>query len=347
MICSFQGYRSLVDFFSRGTLTLRQNCFFNSPTKNYGVITVQKANAKVVNEGNFIKTRQQGLKCPFISILDLKYSILGCGTDALGKTCTANLAATKPPGGTVGGICFPGDAIVQLEDKGSVMIGDLMLGDKVLVQGGKYEPVYSFGHRAPSVSATYVRLVTSNRFLEVSMDHMVYLEDGRTLPASNVKVGDALKSATGNPEIVRSITFISKPGAYAPFTPSGSVVVNGFVVSCFVAFQNSANLKIAGLDTQVSYQWLAHSFEMPHRMWCKYLSDCRKEMYTEEGISVWVAAPLKFTEWFVSQDASKMAFIAAPLLIILGFMAHTTTFIVLFLVTVNACRASCFRSKAN
>jgi hypothetical protein len=65
---------------------------------------------------------------------------------------------------------------------------DIKLGDKILVQGGKYETVYSFGHRHESTHTKNLNIATTARTLLISKDHMFFTEGGRIVPASNVKV---------------------------------------------------------------------------------------------------------------------------------------------------------------
>ena len=179
---------------------------------------------------------------------------------------------------------------------------DLRLGDKVLTANQKFESVYSFGHHDPSARAHYVRIHTdvSEMPLEISADHMIYRVEGgrrRALPASMLRIGDIL--VTGNDEVenpkVVMVDGVVGDGAFAPFTPSGTIVVNGLVASTFVAFSEShAN------DMGVSYQWIAHTFEGPHRWYCTLL-DCSKESYhAGTGISNWVYGPWKLAHWMVS-----------------------------------------------
>ena len=54
----------------------------------------------------------------------------------------------------------------------------------------------------------------------------------------------------------------------------------------------------------VSYQWLAHSFEFPHRMACYYFGRCPGERYTREGLSEWVAVPLEVAIWIMKLEPS-------------------------------------------
>lgn len=311
------GYRSIIDFFSLGSLVMRRNCFISSPVKNYGVVTAQQG-AVITNEDNFISKAQPGLKCSFIAFLRPSYTLAGCGRAASATKCSGS---STP-------FCFPGDATCDVQGRGKVMMRDIKLGDKVLVQGGKYESVYSFGHHARNTETQYLKLVTSDRFLDISKDHLVFVEGGRSVPASSVKVGDKLLLADGGLDSVVAISVTTKQGAFGPFTASGTVVVNGVTASNFVTLQDSENVKFGSIDTGFSYHFLAHTFEMPHRMWCQYVSACREEKYTPEGISLWLAEPQMIAAWFFEQSMVTMGLIGVPLLGILICMAHPVTTLV-------------------
>ena len=69
---------------------------------------------------------------------------------------------------------------------------DLQINDEVLVsmEDEIFEPVYTFGHRSSVASAEYHQLQPSN--LELSANHMVFVEGKGAIPASMVMVGDKL-----------------------------------------------------------------------------------------------------------------------------------------------------------
>jgi hypothetical protein len=304
----------MIDFHSTGEFEMKRNCFLNSTVSNFGVVVATKG-ADITNDDNFVEIEQPELLCSFVVSLDELYENHECGLPATGTNCDSDG-------------CFPGDATCDVQGQGKVMMRNLKLGDKVLVQGGKYEPVYSFAHHAQDVTSRYHKLVTSDSFLEVSKDHLVFVEGGRSVPASSVKIGDKLQLADGNLSSVVAIVLSVKQGAYAPFTASGTVVVNGVTASSFVSLQGSENLTIGGIDTGLSYHFLSHAFEWPHRMWCQYVSACNEESYTPEGISLWAAAPHKYSRWYLEQHIVIMVLLGVPAICILLCMAHpATTFV--------------------
>mmetsp|Transcript_32279 Transcript_32279/g.53362 ORF Transcript_32279/g.53362 Transcript_32279/m.53362 type:complete len:427 (+) Transcript_32279:834-2114(+) len=312
------GYRAMVDFYSTGNILFRDNCFLGSTVSNYGVIVAQ-AGSTVESEGNFIDPVQSELLCNFAALLNTDYDMEGCESEVLASSCVAEGALPPPPVA----FCFPGDARCQVEGRGQVLMANIKLGDKILVQGGTYEPVYSFGHRDESSEVDYLTIVTSApRPLEISKDHMVFLQGGRSVPASRVIVGDQLDLANGKFTTVRSIRNTKKKGAFSPFTSSGTVVVNGVKCSNFIAFQNSETLSIAGMDTGLTFQYFAHTFEGPHRLWCSYFSECKEEIYTAEGISTWVDLPHRMAQWFVEQNTVLMVVSSVPVLIFFAMLAY-------------------------
>jgi hypothetical protein len=87
-----------------------------------------------------------------------------------------------------------------------------------------------------------------------------------------VRIGDTLQLDNGKLASVITIMTAKKTGLYAPFTPSGTLIVNGVQTSNFIAFRDDDTLEIAGFDTGLTYQFLAHMLELPQRLWCRYIS---------------------------------------------------------------------------
>lgn len=288
------------------------------------------------------------MKCPFVAYISELYRFDSCGSNAVAASCRANVATSAPSaapgqvgnsgGGFGGGFCFPSDATVQvllvLEDEHSttvttttVPMKNLKLGDKVLVGDDKYEAIYSFGHYAPDGNADYVKLTTTDgKSIELSRDHMLYVQGGHAVPASTIQIGDQVL-ALGGDTTIKTITVTTKQGAFAPFTASGAVIVNGIKASSFVAFQDSEALTIGDnlFSTGLTFQFLAHTFEGPHRMWCQYVSSCTEETYTAEGISTWVALPHKIFVWFHAQNTVVMALMMIPISILFVILANPVT----------------------
>jgi hypothetical protein len=238
-----------------------------------------------------------------------------CGA-ACGNLIDPTQAPTKAP--TPFTVCFSGDSEVEVENKGSVKMADLALGDNVRVSADKFEPVYSFGHKNADTSADFLQIITVgyNKPLEVSRDHMVVVEGGRNIPASMVKRGDKLVTADGDLVAVKNVRTVVRKGVFSPFTKSGSIIVNDVAASNYVAFQGSEYLQIAGMETPFSYQWLAHTFNSVHRLAVKM--GVTGESYTETGLSLWIDMPNKIGTWLLEQNAFVTLAILVPAIAFFG-----------------------------
>jgi hypothetical protein len=176
------------------------------------------------------------------------------------------------------------------------------IGDSVRVgSGNEFARVYSFGHYAKNVLAEYVQIRTdvSAPPLELTKDHMVFVQEGsfsKSVPASAVNVGDKLVVANGDGVTeVRKIERVTRRGAFAPFTKTGTIVVSGIVASNYISLMD---------ESPVSMQWMAHAFNAPHRMICALSFEiCENESYTN-GISDWVYDPLRLGRWLAQQNAA-------------------------------------------
>jgi hypothetical protein len=235
-----------------------------------------------------------------------------------GGRITSPPAPAPGPGGGNGGpiFCFSASSTVQT-NQGVKAMSELQVGESVLVASGKYEPVYSFAHHDSELTAEYLQLLPSK--LQLSRDHMVLVENRGFVPASLVKVGDSLVTLGNKPQVVTAITTIQDKGAYAPFTQSGTVVVNNVVASTYVSFQDSGTLLLGGFfDTGLSYQWLAHQLLLPYRV-----------LYPSCTYCLSLEKPRKVAQWFLHQHALVMGMLMVPLvsLATLFWMLETSLFV--------------------
>jgi hypothetical protein len=210
--------------------------------------------------------------------------------------------------------CFSGETTVEVKDKGTMLITDLQVGDQVLSgDGTTYETVYSFGHRHDAVEATFLQFLPSD--IEISMDHMLKI-DGRYIPASAVNVGDRLETASGDFITVNKITTVVRKGVYAPFTTSGTIIVSDIKASNYIAFQGSDRLVVGGWETCLSYQWLAHLSQGPHRIWV-HLFGVDDEAYSDTGMSSWIVAPHWLADQYLELNIVVMVLLLIPTLMFL------------------------------
>lgn len=92
-----------------------------------------------------------------------------------------------------------------------------------------------------------------------------------SIPASLVGVSDRV--AVGSSGEMHSITKVGTTiakGAYAPFTPSGRIMVNSVLASNYVSLlEDKAGVEIPFTGNyEIPMQWIAHTFKAPHRMLC-------------------------------------------------------------------------------
>lgn len=231
-------------------------------------------------------------------------------------------------------LCFSGENSVNIKTSSSPSIiskklKDVKIGDKIQTGESTYEKVYAFGHFQPTKKTPYLQLFFEGNSapLEISEQHMVFQED-RAIPASHLKIGDRLMS---DGPIIKSIKHANGIGAFAPFTHSGTVMINGVKASSYVSLQNTEYLEIAGFSTGLTHQWAAHAFELPHRIWCLLQTDgvCTNERYDSDGLSAdWVALPFHFSTWLLNQTSWLQLLLGTPLVLIfllLGCVSMLTT----------------------
>lgn len=209
--------------------------------------------------------------------------------------------------------CFSGSSTVTVKGKGTIEMRALEIGDLIHVGNGVYETVYSFGHYQVDSNKALLQVQTADYQMEISDDHMIYTQDRGPIPAGLLVVGDYVLDAQRKPVKVESISPVISQGVFAPFTASGNLVVGGILVSSFIAMDQSPTLTIGLIH--VSYQWLAHTFEFPHRIYCA-LHGCGGEAYDEHGINTWM--PLGTAWWLMTQGTLLKQLLLVALLLVLS-----------------------------
>merc|ERR1711935_477723 len=92
---------------------------------------------------------------------------------------------------------------------------------------------------------------------------------------------------------------------------------NNIVASNYIAYHGSDNLKIGIIESGVSYQWIAHSFNSIHRL--AVMMGFTSETYTEAGVSNWVNVPHMMFAWVLEQNALVRNALLLPAFLIIGF----------------------------
>lgn len=228
------------------------------------------------------------------------------------KVPTSSPSMTPPTVALPPRFCYSGATTVQVKDRGTILMADLRIGDSVLVDKNAFEEVYSFGHRHESAAGMFLHLSPSG--LELSKDHMVKI-GSRYVPAASLKVGDLLETSSGVAMAIVEISDVVREGVYAPFTFSGTIVVNDVKASSYIAFQGSANLSIGSWETPLSFQWIAHTSQLPHRLYRWLFGSSVPEQYTDDGVSTWLDLPCKLGQWILLQNPLVTVLLLAPLLL--------------------------------
>merc|ERR1712232_1353115 len=157
-----------------------------------------------------------------------------------------------------GPTCFLGDATVNVYGRGTTDIASLSVGDSVLVEsvadGLTFAPVLGFLHKVPGtigMSHESVTVVHSQGTFRASPNHLAFvLSEGGVrgdTPVSALRPGDQLlvqsASGKGMPSLILSIGIENTAaGMYAPFTSSGSLVVDGVIASNYGAPSSGVSL---------------------------------------------------------------------------------------------------------
>lgn len=139
-----------------------------------------------------------------------------------------------------GPLCFPGNAVISLDNGNNVMMKDLQIGNRVYVcnSAGNVvtDEVVDFLHKNPTEKAEFLTLILSNgKTLTASGEHLIYSGDDYKVMKDMI-VGDIVHYVeNGQLErvSVRNITTEQLRGIYAPLTKSGSIIVDNVRFSCF------------------------------------------------------------------------------------------------------------------
>ncbi|MEW5317818.1 MAG: hypothetical protein WDW38_009086 [Sanguina aurantia] len=151
----------------------------------------------------------------------------------------------------VGTSCFPAEATVEVQGKGTVSMEELNYGDKVAGVDRStgllsWNAVYLFGHRNAEVYQPYVTLTTASGKLQMSPRHFIAVcvaacagaaPAMRYRYASDLAVGDLVCStpsvnapALALTPVTRVWTEIAR-GAFNPYVRGADMIVDGVVAS--------------------------------------------------------------------------------------------------------------------
>lgn len=191
-------------------------------------ISGKNASACLFNFSSCIITRRYALKCSSIAL------------PALATFLAFSEAKHEREGGHTGGMtkraCISGSDLV-LTPSGQKRIEQLNLGDYVAVANGIFEPIITFLHRS-SMNATGFLITTSEGpTVTLSGDHLIFIgPNQKAVLAKNIRIGDTLYFTDGDGYLETPVVKVERHplmGRYSPLTPSGVLLVNDILVSCY------------------------------------------------------------------------------------------------------------------
>ena len=165
------------------------------------------------------------------------------GAHIIAQSCEVNPRTRKCKTG--GGGCFPGSAHVQLPSGDRKQMQDLRVGELVLTGSGHFLPILGWLDYNPRITTNFTRIHTNqSSSLSLTGSHVIFTDPGKeesyeTKFTRDLEVGDILvHEASGNKAEIIKIQNELITGFYAPLTASGTLVVNGFLVSCYASYSH-------------------------------------------------------------------------------------------------------------
>merc|ERR1712106_473897 len=184
-----------------------------------------------------------------------------CMVNGLGCSC-ANPDCTEfvymKPGDWKKGGCFPGTAEVTLASGGRKKMKELQIGDEVLTSSGTFSAVLGWLDIQPGQETNFIKLETNlSSSTSMTGSHVIFsrsVKEEAATPkyAEEVKMGDLIiEEEAGELAEVVKISRFSSVGYYAPLTYEGTVVVDGYLASCYASYPH----------------WVAHAALYTARAW--------------------------------------------------------------------------------
>ncbi|XP_071391675.1 indian hedgehog B protein-like [Centroberyx affinis] len=183
------------------------------------------------------------------------------------------------------GGCFPGEALVTLENGVQRSIRDLRPGERVLASSGSdgsgelvFSEVLAFLDRDPATRKLFYTVRTeAGARLSLTAAHLLFVLEGncsegaapapgamRTVYAADARPGQCVLVAEGKAgrrrgegrlSRVTQVTVGESRGAFAPLTERGTVVVDGVVASCYAAVNRHSLAHWAFAPLRLMHRW--------------------------------------------------------------------------------------------
>lgn len=144
--------------------------------------------------------------------------------------------------------CFPSGAKVQLAANSTKKVEDLKQGDKIVTfdENGSLieDEIIGFLHYEVNKNFTFLEIKTSNyeENLLISKNHIIFEKEEGSKLAKELNFNSSLlhlqTNGNMNSQKIIEIATVIKKGAFAPLTKSGTLLVNGRLVSCYANHKN-------------------------------------------------------------------------------------------------------------
>jgi len=225
---------------------------------------------------------------------------------------------------TVTSSCFSQNATAVVLGKGRVQMGNLAIGDSVLVAPGIYDYVYSIDHYSTDALVNYVVIHTANckeRALEVTARHMLYVSGKEDpVPAGSVTTNDYVMTLDG-PARVLNISLVTRKGLVNPLTSTGRIVVDGILASTYSSFSESDSyIKILSYRL-FSVHYLIHLAAVPYHRFCTSCGASASRICNEHPGLAWASQFfLRFSSFLFGRCAMVRLIIISAYVSLFGSM---------------------------
>jgi len=144
----------------------------------------------------------------------------------------------------LGGACLPsgrgcfGPRNVVETKEGLKTIPELRLGDEIRTSGEDFTEFLGWIDRQSSVSTEMLELFTTDTTVTLTPSHVVF-SSNTTMYAGDLVPGDTLlhwSEGEMEEKLISKIRTRKEAGVWSPLTRAGTLLVNGFLMSCYSSF---------------------------------------------------------------------------------------------------------------
>jgi len=201
------------------------------------------------------------------------------------NTCSLRTEVDVSTGAQIGCNCFPGDSTVTVKDGQQIPMSQLVIGQPILtldVVSGQLQNdvVIAFAHQRPSGygQTVYIDIIfDDDQHLSMTPYHLIYFVTEDELQrfgehfkharfAKEIRQGDyvfSVNSQTNASATYKKVAAIdfeqSDKGLYSPLTTSGTLIVDGVLVSCYATIPSQRLMHWLWSPLRVIY-WVLEYF---------------------------------------------------------------------------------------